>query len=187
MRKRPFSKNQIQTLRKVLSDQPRDLALLNTAVDSCLRSSDLLFLTVDDVKTEWGEIREQVELKMKKTNKNVRCVFSEKTRDSVSRWISVSGKEKQDYLFTSLRGGTNPITGMGFRKIIKGWCDLCGWDKQYFSGHSLRRSLPAHLYKETKDLRSCQILCGHSSPANTALYLGIEEQQAWDVVSKHRI
>ena len=95
MRKRPFSKNYIQTLRKVLSDQPRDLALLNTAVDSCLRSSDLLILTVNDVKTEWGEIREQVELKMKKTNKTVRCVFSERTRVAIERWIKVASKEKK--------------------------------------------------------------------------------------------
>ena len=32
MRKRPFSKKQIQTLRKVLADNPRDLAILNTSI-----------------------------------------------------------------------------------------------------------------------------------------------------------
>ena len=101
MRKRPFSKNQILTLRKILSDKPRDLALLNTAVDTCLRSSDLLSLTVGDVQTDWKEIRERIEVKMKKTNKFVRCILSEKSRDSLARWIDVTGKEKSDYLFHS--------------------------------------------------------------------------------------
>ena len=51
MKKRPFSKKQIQTLRKVLIDKPRDLALLNVGVDTALRGGDLLSLKVSDVKT----------------------------------------------------------------------------------------------------------------------------------------
>ena len=186
MRKKPFSKNQILTLRKNLQDKPRDLALLNTAVDTCLRSSDLLSLKVGDVQNEWKEIREKIELKMKKTNKFVRCVLSDKSRDSLSRWIDLTGKEKSDYLFTPIRGGSDQITGLAFRKIIKGWCETCGWDKSYFSSHSLRRTLPSQVYKQTKDIRSCQVVLGHSSPANTALYLNVEEQDAFDVVSKIR-
>ena len=54
MKKRPFSKKQIQTLRKVLIDKPRDLALLNVGVDTALRGGDLLSLKVSDVKTDLG-------------------------------------------------------------------------------------------------------------------------------------
>ena len=187
MRKRPFSKNQIQTLRKVLNEHPRDLALLNTAVASCLRSSDLLNLKVADVRTEWGEYREQIEIKMKKTSKVSRFILSETDRDALARWIDVSSKEKNHYIFTPIRGGDNPITGLAYRKIIKGWCVRCGWDEKFFSSHSLRRTLPSHLYSQTKDLRSCQILLSHISPANTAMYLGVEEQDAFDLVKEYRI
>ena len=41
MIKRPFSKKQIQTLRKVLDERPRDLTLLNVGVDTA-SSGDLL-------------------------------------------------------------------------------------------------------------------------------------------------
>ena len=71
MKKRPFSKNQILTLRKVLSDRPRDLALLNCGVDTGLRSSDLLSLKVKDLLTDWGEVRESFYVKMKKTQKQI--------------------------------------------------------------------------------------------------------------------
>ena len=67
MKKRAFSKKQIQTLRKILDDRPRDLVLLNVGVDTALRGSDLLNLKVHDVRTEWGEIRESFYVKMKKT------------------------------------------------------------------------------------------------------------------------
>ncbi len=53
MRKRPISRKNIQTHRKVLADDPRDLSVLNTAVDSCLLLYDLLGLMVDDVKSNW--------------------------------------------------------------------------------------------------------------------------------------
>ena len=67
MQKRPFNKNQVQVLRKMLAENPRDFALLNTGIDTSLRSIDLLHLKVKDIRTEWGEIREQIEVKQKKT------------------------------------------------------------------------------------------------------------------------
>ena len=41
MQKRPFNKNQVQVLRKMLAENPRDFALLNTGIDTSLRSKDL--------------------------------------------------------------------------------------------------------------------------------------------------
>ncbi len=186
MKKRPFSKKQIQTLRKVLEDRPRDLVILNVGLDTALRGADLLGLKVSDVKTEWGEIRESFYVKMKKTGKNVLCEVSQTSILSIERWLKVSNKNNDDFIFTSVRGGTKPISPVQLRRIIKGWCDECGWDETFFSSHSIRRSLPTELYKQTKDLRSAQILLGHQSIGNTAHYLGVEEEDAFDLVRKHR-
>ena len=187
MIKRPFSKKQIQTLRKVLDERPRDLTLLNVGVDTALRGGDLLGLKVSDVKTEWGEIRESFYVKMKKTGKQVLCELSQNSILSLERWLKVSNKDTDDFIFTSIRGGSVPITAVHFRRIIKSWCDECGWDEKFFSSHSIRKSLPTELYKQTKDLRSCQILLGHQSIGNTAHYLGINEESAFDLIRKHRI
>ena len=187
MKKRPFSKKQIQTLRKVLVDKPRDLALLNTGVDTALRGGDLLSLKVSDVKTVWGEIRDSFYVKMKKTNKRVLCELSQHSILSIERWVKLSKKDSDDFIFTSVRGSTNQISTVQLRRIIKGWCDECGWDVSFFSSHSIRRALPSEVYKQTKDLRSCQILLGHTNVGNTAHYLGVEEEDAFDLVRKHRI
>ena len=142
MKKRPFSKKQIHTLRKVLEDRPRDLSLLNVGVDTALRGADLLSIKVQDVKTEWGEVRESFYVKMKKTGAQVLCELSQNSISSLERWLNVSNKNNDDYVFTSVRGGSNKITMVHLRRIIKGWCDECGWDEKFFSSHSIRKSLP---------------------------------------------
>ena len=186
MRKRAFSPKQIQTLRKVLVDNPRDSALLNVAVDSCLRSSDILSLRVSDVQTPWGEIRNELEIKMKKQEKQFDVVWVQSLRMHLRGGLDWR-KESNDFIFTSMRGGNKPITGIAYRKIVKRWCEECGWDGSYYSTHSLRRTTPAHLYKQTKDLRTCQIILGHSSVASSAVYLGVEETDAFQLLEQHRI
>ncbi len=96
MRKRPFSKKQIQTLRKVLADRPRDLALLNLGVDTALRGQDLLKLKVKDVMTDWGEAREIVSVQTSKNKSKVECLLGDKAQEAVERWVRVASKEKDD-------------------------------------------------------------------------------------------
>ena len=75
MQKRPFNKNQVQVLRKMLAENLRDFALLNAGIDTSLRSKDFLHLKVQDIRTAWGEIREQIEVKQKKTGNRVQCLL----------------------------------------------------------------------------------------------------------------
>ena len=187
MKKRAFSKKQIQTLRKILDDRPRDLVLLNVGVDTALRGSDLLNLKVHDVRTEWGEIRDNFYVKMKKTGAQVLCELSQNSISSLENWFKITGKNSDDFIFTSVRGGTKKITAVQLRRVIKSWCDECGWDEKFFSSHSIRKSLPSEIYNQTKDLRSCQILLGHASIGNTAHYLNVDEESAFDLIRRHRI
>ena len=184
MRKRPFSKKQVETLRKVLSDKPRDLTLLNFGIDTCLRSSDLLSLRVSTIKTEWGELRERFDWKQNKTSRPVSCRLSDNSLEAFSRWIEVTNKEDNDFIFTSVRGGDKPISTKQLRRIIDGWCEEMSWDRNYFGSHSLRKAIPSAIYNKSRDLASCRILLGHRNLQNTSAYLGIEESDAWDAVKK---
>ena len=103
MQKRPFNKNQVQVLRKMLAENPRDFALLNTGIDTSLRSIDLLHLKVQGIRTVWGEIREQIEVKQKKTGNRVQCLLSQNSQDALERWIQVLNKEDSDYIHTHER------------------------------------------------------------------------------------
>lgn len=46
------------------------------------------------------------------------------------------------------------------------------------SGHSLRRTKVALVYKRTGNLRACQLLFGHTKLESTVRYLGIEVDDA---------
>lgn len=46
------------------------------------------------------------------------------------------------------------------------------------TGHSLRRTKVALVYKRTGNIRACQLLLGHSKLESTVRYLGIEVDDA---------
>ena len=65
--KRPLTPNQVRLIKQILDAEGnlRDLALFSTAIDTMLRGVDLLALTVDDVMTHDGLIREEVRIEVR--------------------------------------------------------------------------------------------------------------------------
>src|SRR5208337_378571 len=91
---RPFAIEQIATLETLLRQDGsgtalRDLALLRVGIDSMLRSSDIVALTVRDVIHN-GEVVSQFAVKQKKTSKVVQCDLSDKTRAALAEWFNVN-------------------------------------------------------------------------------------------------
>jgi hypothetical protein len=65
----------------------RDLALFHLAIDSKLRSCDLVALRVADVATA-GSIRERAMIVQQKTGHPVQLKLTDQTRESMLRWIT---------------------------------------------------------------------------------------------------
>jgi hypothetical protein len=59
-----------------------------------------------------------------------------------------------------------------------------GLDPAKFGTHSLRRTNAVLIYRRTGNLRAVQLLLGHSKAGSTALYLGIEGDDAIEIVEK---
>src|ERR1700750_2070285 len=80
----------------------RDLAMFNLAIDSKLRGSDVVSLTVEDVAPN-GVAIDRATVRQKKTGHPVRFELSEQTRESIDDYIRATRKKPGEFLFTSRR------------------------------------------------------------------------------------
>jgi integrase len=116
--KRPFTPEQVQLIKRTLDADGnlRDLALFSTAIDTMLRSVDLLRLTVEDVTDDAGHVVDETTIRQQKTGEANVVGISDYTRKVLGRWIIDSKKLPDDHLFTRLKGDKRkPLTRDHYR------------------------------------------------------------------------
>ena len=178
--KKPLTRNQIKKIKTLLISEGnlRDVALFGLSIDSMLRSSDLLNLRVGDLIDTNGEIPAKIDIQQKKTGKTVTIQTQDDTIDSLLKWIEVSGKASNDFIFTGRKGTGRPISHVQHTRLVKKWVELLELPSKLYSTHSLRRSKSSIVYAETKDIEVCRQLLGQSNTSATSRYLGIEKEDA---------
>ncbi len=177
--KRPFKLEEIWRIRTrlELENDIMQLALLNLAIDSKLRASDLLKLHVYDISSQ-GVISERVHCIQQKTGTDVHYEITPRTQQSISRWIYSASLQASSFLFPSERREGQPISYSFYRSIIRSWTVKLGLNADYYGTHSMRRTKATLIYARTKNIRAVQILLGHSKLDNTIRYLGVELEDA---------
>ena len=87
----PLTREQVRTIRFLLQAEtdsnPRDLALFCTAIDTMLRASDLLSLSVADVTDHTGIVRDEFPVRQRKTGNGTIVGITPETRAAIDRWI----------------------------------------------------------------------------------------------------
>jgi integrase len=181
---RPFSASEVQRLEGILrSDDSdtavRDLALLRVGIDSALRSSDLLRLTLRDLAPN-GEISQTFRVSQKKTGNPITCELLPKSIDALKSWLALNpAMQPGDRVFA--------ICARQHYRIVHQWCRKLGLDVALYGTHSIRRTMPAHVYGHTKNMEIARQLLGHASLANTALYLGVTSEDVREAARKFPI
>ncbi len=90
--KKPFTPDQVKSLKIMMCNQGnlRDLALFSVAIDTMLRSCDLLNLKVADVCFDNGVVREEFQVMQKKTGEGTLVALSDETQKSLKEWIKAA-------------------------------------------------------------------------------------------------
>lgn len=191
-KKLPLQWDQVQAIKTALVNMgtPRDRALFALAIDSSLRGHDILQLRRRDICGPEG-VLEQIRVQPSKTKDSTgKVVIFEPlpyTRQMLRELIEAEDISWDGYLFVRTvkkYRSPAPLSERTYQNLVKKWVGYIGLGGELYGTHSLRRTRPAHIYKNTGNLRVCQIILGHTSITNTQEYLGIEETEALEISRK---
>jgi len=173
-------------IRLQLKKETRELAMFNLAIDSKLRSCDLVKLKVRDVSHGNG-LAPRAMVLQQKTQQPVQFEITEQTRDALQNWISHKQLRQEDYLFPSRINSSNHISTRQYARLVDKWIEMIGLDTSLYGTHSLRRTKATLIYRRTKNLRAVQLLLGHTKLESTVRYLGIEVDDALEMAEQTEV
>ncbi len=173
-------------IRLKIAGRARDLALFNLAIDSKLRSCDLVRLRVTDVM-HGGRVASRAKVMQLKTGLPVQFEISAETRESISAWIEGGSMDASEFLFPSRLTSCEHLSTRQYARILHGWITDIGLDPGPYGTHSMRRTKATLIYRRTKNLRAIQLLLGHSKLEHTVRYLGIEVEDALEMAEQTEV
>ena len=161
----------------------RDRCMLELMYSSGLRVSELVALKLNQVNQNSGLIR----LIGKGSKERVTPVGEEalywlKKYLSDARIALIKPQKLNDDLFLSSRG--TAITRQAFWQHIKKYLVIAGL-KETYTPHSLRHAFATHLLNHGADLRTVQMLLGHSNLSTTQIYTHVAQARLQALHEKH--
>ncbi len=166
-----------------MAHKTRDLAMFNLAIDSKLRSCDLVKLQVRDV-AHGTQILKRAMTLQQKTQQPVQFELTAQTREALSTWIQQANLNSGDFLFKSRSKHASHISTRQYARIVSGWVASIGLNPAEYGTHSIRRTKVSLIYRKTKNLRAVQLLLGHRKLESTVRYLGIEVDDALEIAEQ---
>ena len=153
----------------------RDAAMLETLYATGLRVSELVGLTLLDLHSDVGYV----------------TVFGKGSKERIvplgeealarlqiyldtARPVLLRGRPSQ-YLFPG-RDPVRPMTRQGFWRLLKNHALAAGVQRRV-SPHKLRHSFATHLLERGADLRSVQMMLGHSDLSTTQIYTHVDRER----------
>ncbi|MCJ7643798.1 MAG: site-specific tyrosine recombinase XerD [Candidatus Aminicenantes bacterium] len=151
----------------------RDRAMLEVLYGSGLRVSELIALRPKDVNLDEGFL-----LCRGKGGKERIVPLGRSACRAVRTYLDEArpqfDKAASEFLFLTRRGG--PFTRQGFWKLLKGHALAAGIASK-ISPHVLRHSFATHLLERGADLRSVQLMLGHSQITTTQIYTHVSRER----------
>jgi integrase len=166
----------IESIKKLLADDPRNSALFTVGINTNLRASDLLRIRVGQVRDL--KPGDEIELKEKKTGKSRRITLNKACVHAIQRLLASRSYTDDDLLFMGQRG---PLTVPSVHRLVKGWCRAINLRGNYGS-HSLRKTWGYHQRVTFGvDIPRLMVCFNHSTQRQTLDYLCIQPEEIKDV------
>jgi len=144
----------------------RDAAMLELLYATGLRVSELIHVKIEDLVMDAGFLRT-----FGKGSKERIVPFGDTARDAIVAYIERGRPELEKladpHLFLSTRG--RAMSRQSFWMKIGRYARLAGI-RSHISPHVLRHSFATHLLENGADLRSVQMMLGHSDISTTQIY-----------------
>ncbi len=160
----------------------RDRTMLELMYSSGLRVSELVSLQLNQLNQNLGMLR-----LVGKGNKERVVPVGEEALHWLQRYLKSSRAEliknpADESVFLSSRG--KAISRQAFWQNIKRYLLQAGV-KTAFSPHSLRHAFATHLLNHGADLRTVQMLLGHSSLSTTQIYTHVAQARLSALHARH--
>jgi integrase/recombinase XerD len=155
----------------------RDKAMIEMLYATGMRISELVNLKITDV-----DMKRCVVKVFGKGSKERLVPFGETALDSLKSYLNNREQSSSKEIFLSNRG--KKMTRVAFWQRVKVYLIRENL-KNSISPHTLRHAFATHLLNRGADLRSVQLLLGHSDLSTTQIYTHIAKQRLSDVLKKH--
>ena len=160
----------------------RNTAMLELLYATGIRVSELVNLTMNSVNWQVGFL-----IVMGKGSKERIVPIGKIAYDCARRYVDEARpqfmqKKSTDVLFLNRFGGK--FTRQGFWKIVVGYAKKAGLQKKVYP-HTFRHSFASHLLEGGADLRTVQVMLGHSDISTTQIYTHITRERLKEVHRKY--
>lgn len=182
------SKKELACMKKYLKREegPRNYLILGLGVNAALRISDLLKLQVKDARNSDGRLKDRIDLRESKTNKEKKYRMSDGAKRALNYYFKnidtnlYFGHDEirqDDYLFASQHKPHEPINRSWAWRKIKAAAKHCNIQEN-IATHSLRKTwgFMARKYEELPISIIMEKL-NHSSEQVTKRYIGIIQEE----------